>query len=136
MALASGAECHVMGDMNIDHLDINRLDTLETSSQTYKLITLIEELISRIYPHGVKQCVVGATHSWPGATDSLIDVLYTNTTRKITSVQTHHRGSDHKLLFCVRLARNIKNNVRYVKKRSYANFDREAFLEEIRGLSW
>ena len=136
MALASGAECHVMGDINIDHLDINKLDTLETSSQTYKLITLIEELISRIYPHGVKQCVVGATHSWPGATDSLIDVLYTNTTRKITSVQTHHRGSDHKLVFCVRLARNIKNNVRYVKKRSYANFDKEAFLEEIRGLSW
>jgi hypothetical protein len=50
-----------MGDMNIDHLDINNLDTLETSSQTYKLITLIEELITKIYPHGVKQCVVGAT---------------------------------------------------------------------------
>ena len=31
-ALASGAECHVMGVMNIDHLDINTLDTLETSS--------------------------------------------------------------------------------------------------------
>ena len=73
-----------------------------------------------------------AAHNWPGAKDSLLDVLYTNATRKITSVQTHYRGSDHKLIFCVRLARNMKNNVRYVRKRSYANFNKETFLEETR----
>ena len=76
----------MMGDMHIDHLDNNKLDTLETSSQTYKLITLVAQLTTKIYPHGAKQCVVGATHSWPGAKDSLLDVLQTNTTRKITSV--------------------------------------------------
>ena len=54
-ALSSGAECHVMGNMNIDPLEINKLDTLETSSQTYKLITLIDQLKTKIYPHGVKK---------------------------------------------------------------------------------
>ena len=72
-----------------------------------------------------------AAHNWPGAKDSLLDVLYTNATSKTTSVQAHYRSSDHKLIFCVRVDGNMKNNVRNAKKRSYANSNKETFLEEI-----
>ena len=64
-----------MDDTNIDLLDINILDTLETSSQIYKIITLFDQLITKIYLHGVKQCVVGATPSCLGAKNPLLDLL-------------------------------------------------------------
>ena len=36
----------------------------------------------------------------------------------------------------VRFAKIIKNKTRYVKKRTYKNFDEQEFLEEIRKISW
>ena len=55
-ALDTGLEVIVLGDVNINHLDW-ALPSSRQSNQTKKLKTLIEELLQRIFPHSVSQCV-------------------------------------------------------------------------------
>ena len=59
-ALDTGKECIVMGDFNLDFLNIHRTD-LPSTSQASRLKPLVDELFSRIGPYGVKQCLVGAS---------------------------------------------------------------------------
>ena len=102
-ALGTGKECLVLGDSNIDHLLINATDISKSRHSA-----LITELSDKVYPHGVKQCVTGFTHSRQGQRDTLIDVLYTNAPQKLSSVQAVTRGaSDHKILSTVRHSKNI-----------------------------
>ena len=135
-ALSTGKECIVMGDFNLDLLSFHRND-LPSSSQAKRLQPLVDELFSRVVPHGVKQCVVGATRQGRvGQVDSGLDHLWTNMPGKMSQIYSHFNGSDHKVIMGVRFAKNIKNSTRYVKKRSYKNFDELKFLEEIRNTSW
>ena len=131
-ALATGKECLVLGDSNIDHSLFN---TSDISKSRHK--PLVTELCDRIFPHGVKQCLTGFTHSRPGQRDSLLDVLYTNAPQKMSNIQAVTRGaSDHKIVTAVRHCKNVVTAARYTKKRSYKNFDQELFLHEIRKTSW
>ena len=126
----------VMGDFNLDFLNFHRTD-LPSSSQAYRLKPLVEELNSRVVPHGVKQCVVGATRQGRvGQADSGLDHLWTNTPGKMSQIYTQYNGSDHKVIMGVRFTKMIKNSTRYVKKRSYKNFDEVKFMEKIRHTSW
>ena len=135
-ALATGKEVICLGDFNINHLNWTKT-TLPTSSQTYKLKPLINALFTRIFPHGVKQCVTVATRMWPGQENTGLDHFYTNKPQKLSEIQVQHQGSsDHKLIFGVRYAKNITRNVRYVKKRSYKTFDSLKFINECRKISW
>ena len=59
-ALDSGKEVVVMGDFNLDFLSFHRTD-LCSNSQAHRLKPLVEEMFTKIVPHGVKQCVVGPT---------------------------------------------------------------------------
>ena len=127
-ALDSGKEVIVMGDFNLNHFKFTDAGQLQP---------LVDLLIEDIYPHGVQQCVQGATRSWPGQPDSCIDLLYTNTPEKIGQVQTQVRGaSDHRIVFVNKHAKNIKENIRYVKKRSYKNFNEGDFKEAVKGIRW
>ena len=125
-----------MDDFNLDFLTFYR-NYLSTSSQAYRLRPLVEELTTRVVPHGVKQCVVGPTRQGrPGQVDSGIDHIWTNIPGKMSPIVTRYRGSDHKVIMGVRYATLIKNRSRYVKKRSYKNFDETLFLKKIRDTSW
>ena len=134
-ALDSGKECIVMGDFNLDFLTFNR-DNFSSSSQA-RLKPLVEELYARVVPHGVKQCVLGPTRQgWAGQTDSGLDHLWTNNPGKMSQIYTKYFGSDHKVIMGVRFARMIRNSTRYVRKRSYRNFDEEKFLDTVKNISW
>ena len=135
-ALNSGLEVIVCGDMNINHLDW-ALPSNRQSSETRKLKPLIELLFARILPHSVSQCVTGATRVRTGHSATEIDHLFTNRPEKLSQVQSQFwGGSDHKLIFATRYSNIIRKNVRYVKKRSYKNFDRAAFLTSIAEVKW
>ena len=135
-ALETGKECIVMGDFNLDFLKFNSSD-LQTHGQTYRLKPLEDELFSRVVPHGVKQCVVGATRQGTlGQADTGLDHLWTNTPEKMSQIYTKFNGSDHKVIFGVRYSKIIRNSTRYVKKRSYKNFDEKKFIEKVRDLTW
>ena len=135
-ALNSGLEVVVCGDMNINHLDW-ALPRNRQSGQTKKLTSLIEQLFQRILPHGVAQCVTVPTRVMPGQPQTGLDHFYTNRPDKLSNVQAQFcGGSDHKLIFATRYSRVIKKNVRYVRKRSYKNFDPSVFLAEVENLKW
>ena len=124
-----------MGDFNLDFLSFNRTD-LPSPSQV-RLKPLVDELFSRIVPHGVKQCVVGPTRQGRvGQADSGLDHLWTNTPGKISQIYTKYCGSDHKLIMGVRFSKIMKSSTRYVTKRSFKNFDESSFLQQIRITSW
>jgi hypothetical protein len=130
-ALDTGLEVVVCGDMNINHLDW-AVPSNRQSSQTRKLKPLIEQLFNRILPHSVSQCVTVATRFMRGQPETGIDHFYTNRPDKLSSVQTQFwGGSDHRILFATRYSKVIRKNVRYVKKRSYKNFDSNIFLAEV-----
>ena len=126
-ALATGMECLVLGDGNVDHLQIN------TNSQSHSRHNIfIKDLVEKIYPHGVKQCIDKPTHSRLGQNESLIDILYTNSPERLTNVLNIPRGSSHhNIIAATRLTR-----IRYVKKRNLKYFNKTEFRREIRKLSW
>ena len=135
-ALDSGLEVHVLGDMNINHCNWTD-ESIPSSNQTYKLRSLITALFSRIFPHGVSQCVRGPTRHFPGQVSTGLDHYFTNRPDKISDVRTQHcGGSDHMLVFAVRYAKAIKSSPKYIRKRSYKNFCPEQFVAAIQQLSW
>ena len=135
-ALDTGLEVHVLGDMNLNHL--NWTDTtLPSSNQTHKLRSLITALFSRILLHGVSQLVTGPTRHFPGQKSSGLDHYYSNKPEKLSEVQTQHRGgSDHMLIFAVRYSRAVKTSSRYVRMRSYNHFDPGEFVAAVQQITW
>ena len=125
-----------MGDFNIDFLNFYKSD-LPSNSQSYRLQSLVDELFSRIVPYGVKQCVVGATRQGGvGQVDSGLDHFWTNSLAKVLQIYTQFNGSDHQVIMGVRYSKLIRNRTKYVKKRSYKNFEEEKFLDRIKNTSW
>ena len=69
--------------------------------------------------------------------DSGPDHIYTNCPEKLSKPVVQFRGfSDHRLIYTTKHAKNIRENVRYCKKRSYNIFDEQEFLAEVQKLSW
>ena len=85
----------------------------------------------------MKQCVVGATRQGGlGQADSGLDHFWTNSPAKVSQIYTQYNGSDHKVIMGVRYSKIIRNRTKYVKKRSYKNFEEEKFLDRIKNTSW
>ena len=72
-----------------------------------------------------------------GQPETGIDLFYTNRPDKQSAIKTQFcGGSDHKLILATRFSKVIRKNVRYVKKRSYKNFDPNRFLAEVEKIRW
>ena len=135
-ALSEGKEVIVMGDINLDFLKWTRTDLTPTDS-TLRLKPLTEALFSRIFPHGVSQLVKVATRVWPGLADSGLDHIYSNRPEKCSDITAELTGrSDHKLLKFTRFTKSLNRKVKYVRKRSFKNFDPKQFIEAVRNISW
>ena len=135
-ALDSGLEVHLLGDLNINHCNWTDSD-LPASNQTSRLSSLISALFTRILPQGVSQHVVGPTRHWPGQTPSGLDHYYTNKPDKLSPVTSQYcGGSDHMLIHAVRYSRAIKSSSKYVRKRSYKNFNPGDFVAAVQQCSW
>ena len=69
--------------------------------------------------------------------ESCLDHLYTNRPEKLNDIMAiTNGGSDHKLIYAVRYAKDIKKSARYVKKRCFKTFQVESFKADIRKISW
>ena len=134
-ALAEGKEVIVLGDFNLDFLKWTRSD-LPPHDQSVRLRPLSDQLFNRIIPQGVSQLVQGATRVWPGVQDSGLDHIYSNKPDKCSDIYMEFRGSDHKLLRVTRFTKSMKNSARYVKKRSFKNFNEARFCEAVSNISW
>ena len=130
-ALDTGREVHLLGDLNINHCNWTS-SNLPSSSQTNKLKSLIQALFTRILPQGVSQMVTGPTRHWPGQESSGLDHYFTNKPEKLSPVHKQHwGGSDHMLIHAVRYSRSIKPSPRYVRRRSYTNFNSGSFITAV-----
>ena len=121
-----------MMDANLDHLTWRCTD-LPSSHSSIRLRSLIDVLFEKIFPLGVSQLVTGPTRFEKGQPKSGLDHLYSNKPDKLSTVQTYFTGmSDHKLLKVTRFTKSFKHLPRYVRKRTFKNFDDEIFLEALR----
>ena len=124
------------GDVNLNFLQWCD-DSIPTSSHSYKLRSLVAQLFDRIIPHGFVQLVTVATRVSNGHEPSGLDHFYSNSPEKLSEVQAHYRGgSDHKLIFGIRYTRSAISKPRIIRKRSYKNFEADAFVQAIRNTSW
>ena len=121
-ALKTDLECLVVGDLNIDHTKWNK-PNLSKNCITYRLKPLIDILFNRILPYGIAQCMVGPTRFENGIAASGLDHFWTTNPNKLSEVHSYfHGSSDHKIIIGTRYTKSIVKNPRYVKKRSYKNF--------------
>ena len=110
---------------------------LPTSNQSYKLRELISTLFTRIIPHGVTQLVTGPTRHFPGQVSTGLDHYYSNKPEKLSPVQKHHLGgSDHMMISAVRHSKTIRSSPKYIRKRSFKNFDPQLFVATVQQVSW
>ena len=130
-ALATGLECHVLGDCNIDAQIFNRADLANTSyNNTFK--PMVEKLFERIFPHGFSQLVTAPTRQ-----NSILDHYYCNRPSNISPVLAEQRGgSDRKLIIATRYAKPIIKQQRYVTKRCYKDFKPEEFKAAVQNILW
>ena len=93
---------------------------------------IIEALFTTILPRGVSQLVKGPTRHSLHQSSSGLDHFYTNTPRKIPSVEAKMwGGSDHMLLAVTRVTKTVISNPTYVRRRSYQNFHPQNFITAI-----
>ena len=129
-------ETVVLGDINIDWLCCCTEDPPACPNKAAKWRSakpLLDELNRRITPHGAVQLVRGATRSARGHSDSALDLVFTTAPEKMSDALVLFRSfSDHRLVQCTRYTKNIVISPRYVKKRTFKNFDDDKFVSEVR----
>ena len=135
-ALLEGKEVIAMMDANLDFCKWSRSD-LAASDNIRKLRPLIELLFTKIFPHGVSQLVTSPTRVWPGQPDAGLDHLYSNRPFKLSEVYSEFSGaSDHKVIKVTRYAKSLQKSVRYIRKRSFKNFNESEFCAAVKNISW
>ena len=136
-AISLDLEIHVQGDFNLNFLHFNNLDSLPKSSQSSRLHSLIKLFKERIIPHGFCQLIEGVTRVWPGAEATLIDHHWTNHHEKVSHAHAYYQGaSDHKMIYIIRRTKKVISKPKIIKKRSFKNFNPQAFVEAVMKISW
>ena len=80
--------------------------------------------------------MVGPTRFESGNAASGLDHFWTNKPNKLSEVHAYFQGSDHKVIIGTRYTKSLVRNPRFIKKRSYKNFQPKEFLKAIRETSW
>ena len=131
-ALQEGKEVIVMMDANLDHLTWRNCISLPSHHSSNCLKSLIDLLFERILPLGVSQLVSGATRFERGQPSTGLDHVYSNKPDKLSPIYTYFTGmSDHKLIKITRYTKSFKQLPRYVRKRSFKEFNEEVFHQKL-----
>ena len=132
-ALMENKEVIVTLDANLDHLTWRSTEGLPLHHSSVRLKSLVDALFDRIIPLGVTQLVRCATRLERGQPRTGLDHLYSNRSEKLSAVQTFFSGvSDHKLLKVTRFSKSYKHLPRFVKKRTFKDFDEDSFIDKIK----
>ena len=129
-------EVHVCCDMNID---VHNGRWLEGD---YPLISLSKLVQTACSVSNFSQLVSGITrtqyNSVSNMTDmSCIDHLYCNYKHRCSKVAILTNGaSDHDQISYVRYSKDPPSPARIIRKRSYKEFEKEAFIEDLKKVDW
>ena len=127
-------EIHILGDINLDslkwHLDNYNLKQLARMIINFCNVENFTQLITKITRTQYNR-ISGITET------SCIDHFYTNRKFKCSDPSIIPFGdSDHDIICVTRLTKNPPIPSRTIKKRSYKNFDKKSFLEDLKQQNW
>ena len=129
-------EVHVAGDMNLDSLKGRWLEP------GYPLVFLARMVVDCCNANNFKQMVDNITRSQYNsvkhqASISCIDHLYCNARYRISPVKVLTCGaSDHDAISYIRYSKEPRAPTKTVRKRSYKDFDQEAYLAEVSNIDF
>ena len=109
-----------MGDFNVNYAD--------SRNPARKNLTDFEALT------GLKQLITQTTRF--ARSNSTIDLIYSNSDNVINSGTLHINVSDHEVIFVSRKKAREKFNIIKSYARSYVNYSKNEFQEQIRNLNW
>ena len=124
-------EVHVVGDMNLNSFNGRWLEP------DYSLVSLSRMVLDICNAHNFTQLVDKITrvqyNSVTNETDvSCIDHLYCNARHRVSKVRVCSFGaSDHDALIYTRYSKEPPGPARTIRKRSYKNFNKEKYLDDI-----
>ena len=130
--LQEGKEVVAMMDSNLDHTTWSEeQENLPNHSSSITHKELIEKLFTAIFCEGVVNMVAGPT--WHrGQHKAGLDQVYSNKPEKLSPIELLWTGmSDHAVLKTHRWSKSLPNQARYVRKRSYKNFDQNIFKQMV-----
>ena len=114
-------EIIILGDLNLDYID--------TNSNSHRLLVSIEEEFN------LKQIVQTCTR-FHRSGSTLIDVILTNIKNTYMSGCINYNISDHLPIYIVKKRKHIVGEKKYVYCRSYRNYNKDIFQENLRKLDW
>ena len=129
-------EVHISGDMNIDMYNGRWLEA------NYPLLSLSKLVQSACSVSNFSQLVKEITrtqyNSVRNVTDmSCIDHVYCNYKHRCSKVTVSTTGaSDHDVISYIRYSKDPPSPARIIRKRSYKNFVKEAFIEDLKKVDW
>ena len=126
--LQEGKEVVSMMDSNLDHTTwMKEVNSLPRHSTSVTHRELIDKLFTEVFSKGVVNMVADPT--WHRAQLKVgLDQVCSNKPEKLSSVETIWTGlSDHALLKTHRWSRTVPSKARYIKKRTFKNFDKEIY---------
>ena len=129
-------ETHICGDMNID---VYQGKWLRSDYSLLSLSRLVKSACDINNFHQLEQDITRVQfNSVSNITKiSCIDHIYTNAKFRCSTSQVISFGdSDHDLISYTRFSKNPPIPSRIVVKRSYKNFKKEAFLNDVRNTDW
>ena len=115
-------EIFVMGDFNLNYLDVNSIN--------------VNSLKSNMEVVGLPQVIDQATRYSALNKPTLIDHLYTKSTTISHSGTFSLNISDHELIFIIRKKHKILKEKATFKGRSYRNYDKVQFQMKLRDNDW
>ena len=114
-------EVYILGDFNINL--INNKKNVPNGIKKYR------EFCSQ---HGLKQLITSPTRITM-TTTSLVDHILTNSSERVSQSGVADVGlSDHQMTYCTRKITRLKQNThRFVKTRSFKNYSKDSYLQEL-----
>ena len=129
-------EVYILGDINLDSYKDRWVQ------RDYSLYSLAQIILQFCNSNNMSQLVTDITraqyNSVARKTDiSCIDHIYTNCKYKCSvPTVTSFGDSDHNIIGFVRLSKEPPQPLRTIRKRSYKDFDKNQFLEDLAEVDW
>ena len=130
--LQEGKEVVSMMDSNLDHTTwMKEVESLPRHSTSVTHRVLIDKLFTEVFSQGVVNMVADPT--WHRAQlKAGLDQVCSNKPDKLSPVETIWTGmSDHALLKTHRWSKTVPTRSRYIKKRSFKDFNKEVYKEMV-----
>lgn len=130
IAIGEGSEILTIGDFNLDSSQWALPKHLQTT-HVQKQSKMVQLLHDKILNGPTVKLNQDMTRIPKSEQPSYLDHVYSNVPSKIILVQTLQSFSDHSLSLITRSSRKFNHSTKYIRRRSFKNFDITEFENQI-----